>query len=98
MSPLVAIQYLRRRAAISAGTNSGAQTRDATVLLLIADLIRQLAAENAILDRRPAMNDGLREAYAEWSGEVYAMGARAAVGEEERDEKNARKATGLTDD
>ena len=51
MSPLVAIQYLRRRAAISAGTNSGAQTRDATVLLLIADLIRQLAAENADLRR-----------------------------------------------
>jgi hypothetical protein len=52
MSPLVAIQYLRRRAAISAGTNSGAQTRDATVLLLIADLIQQLAAENADLRRR----------------------------------------------
>ena len=51
MSPLVAIQYLRRRAAISAGTNSGAQTRDATVLLLIADLIRQLESENADLRR-----------------------------------------------
>ena len=49
MSPLVAIQYLRRRAAISAGTNSGAQTRDATVLLLIVGLIQQLAAENADL-------------------------------------------------
>ena len=51
MSPLVAIQYLRRRAAIAAGTNSGATTRDATVLLLIADLIQQLAAENAELRR-----------------------------------------------
>jgi len=51
MSPLVAIQYLRRRAAIAAGTNSGATTRDATVLLLIADLIQQLAAENADLRR-----------------------------------------------
>ena len=51
MSPLVAIQYLRRRAAISAGTNSGATTRDATVLLLIADLIQQLESENAELRR-----------------------------------------------
>ena len=31
MSPLVVIQYLRRRAAISAGTNSVATTRDATI-------------------------------------------------------------------
>lgn len=51
MSPLVAIQYLRRRAAISAGTNSGATTREATALLLLADLIQQLAAENADLRR-----------------------------------------------
>lgn len=51
MSPLVAIQYLRRRAAISAGTNSGATTREATALLLLADLIQQLAAENAELRR-----------------------------------------------
>ena len=51
MSPLVAIQYLRRRAAISAGTNSGATTRDATVLLLIAELIQQLESENAELRR-----------------------------------------------
>jgi hypothetical protein len=51
MSPLVAIQYLRRRAAISAGTNSGATTREATVLLLIADLIQQLESENAELRR-----------------------------------------------
>lgn len=51
MSPLVAVKYLQHRAEISAGTNSGAQTRDATVLLLIADLIQQLAAENAELRR-----------------------------------------------
>lgn len=51
MSPLVAAQYLRRRAAISAATNSGAQTREATVLLLIADLIQQLESENADLRR-----------------------------------------------
>ena len=51
MSPLVAVKYLQHRAAISAGTNSGATTRDATVLLLIADLIQQLAAENADLRR-----------------------------------------------
>ena len=51
MSPLVAVKYLQHRAAISAGTNSGAATRDATVLLLIADLIQQLAAENAELRR-----------------------------------------------
>lgn len=36
----------------------------------------------AILDRRPALDDGLREAYAAWTAEVYAMDARAAVGEE----------------
>lgn len=51
MSPLVAVKYLQRRAAISAGTNSGAQTRETTALLLIADLIQQLAAENAELRR-----------------------------------------------
>ena len=51
MSPIVAIKYLQRRAAISAGTNSGATTRDATMLLLIAELIQQLAAENAELRR-----------------------------------------------
>lgn len=51
MSPLVAIQYLRRRAAISAGTNSGATTREATALLLLADLIQQLESENAELRR-----------------------------------------------
>lgn len=51
MSPIVAVKYLQRRAAISAGTNSGATTRDATVLLLLADLIQQLAAENAELRR-----------------------------------------------
>ena len=51
MSPIVAIKYLQRRAAISAGTNSGATTRDATVLLLIADLIQQLESENAELRR-----------------------------------------------
>lgn len=51
MSPLVAIQYLRRRAAISAGTNSGAQTRDATALLLIVGMIQQLESENAELRR-----------------------------------------------
>ena len=51
MSPLVAIQYLRRRAAIVAGANSGATTLDATVLLLIADLIQQLESENAELRR-----------------------------------------------
>lgn len=51
MSPIVAVKYLQRRAAISAGTNSGATTRDATALLLIADLIQQLAAENAELRR-----------------------------------------------
>jgi len=51
MSPTVAVKYLQRRAAIAAGTNSGATTRDATVLLLIADLIQQLAAENDELRR-----------------------------------------------
>lgn len=58
-------------------------------------LRRQRDALQAILDRRPAINDGLREAYAVWSAEVYAMEARAAVGEEERDEKNAHKVTPL---
>ena len=51
MSPLVAVKYLQHRAAIAAGTNSGATTRDATVLLLIADLIQQLESENAELRR-----------------------------------------------
>ena len=51
MSPLVAIQYLRRRAAISAGTNSGTKTLEATALLSVADLIQQLESENADLRR-----------------------------------------------
>ena len=51
MSPIVAIKYLQRRAAISAGTNSGASTLEATALLSVADLLQQLAAENAELRR-----------------------------------------------
>ncbi len=51
MSPIVAIKYLQRRAAIAAGTNSGATTREATALLLLADLIQQLESENAELRR-----------------------------------------------
>lgn len=51
MSPLVAVKWLQRRANISAGTNSGAQTREATAFLLIADLIQQRESENASLRR-----------------------------------------------
>ncbi len=51
MSPIVAIKYLQRRAAIAAGTNSGATTREATALLLIVGLIQQLESENAELRR-----------------------------------------------
>lgn len=69
MSPTVVVKYLQRRAAIAAGTNSGATTRDATVLLLIADLIRQLAAENADL-RRALKLSGQR--------------MRSSIGEDER--------------
>ena len=47
-----------------------------------AMLRRQRDALRAILDRRPALNDGLREAYAAWTAEVYAMDAMDAVGEE----------------
>ena len=56
--------------------------RESTVGHEVAMLRRQRDALQVILDRRPAMNDGLPEAYAAWSGEVYAMEARAAVGEE----------------
>ena len=54
--------------------------------------IAELRALRAILDRRPAINDGLREAYAVWSAEVYAM---EAVGEEEdaAQQHGARSAT-----
>lgn len=69
MSPLVAVKYLQHRAAISAGTNSGATTRDATALLLIADLIQQLAAENAELRRAVKL-----------SGQV----TRNSIGEDEK--------------
>lgn len=69
MSPIVAIKYLQRRAAIAAGTNSGATTRDATALLLIADLIQQLAAENAELRRAVKL-----------SGQV----TRNSIGEDEK--------------
>lgn len=48
----------------------------------VAMLRRQRDALQAILDRRPAMNDGLREAYAAWSADVYAMDAMEAVSEE----------------
>lgn len=48
----------------------------------VAMLRRQRDALQAILDRRPAMNDGLREAYAAWSADVYAMDAMDAVSEE----------------
>lgn len=48
----------------------------------VAMLRRQRDALRAILDRRPALNDGLREAYAAWTAEVYAMDAMDAVGEE----------------
>jgi len=48
----------------------------------VAMLRRQRDELRAILDRRPAMNDGLREAYAAWTAEVYAMDAMDAVGEE----------------
>jgi len=43
-----------------------------------AMLCRQRDELRAILDRRPAMNDGLREAYAAWTAEVYAMEAVGA--------------------
>ncbi len=49
MSPRGAVTYLKRHAKISCWANSGTQTRDATVLLLIADLIQQLESENAEL-------------------------------------------------
>jgi len=44
----------------------------------VAMLRRQRDELRAILDRRPAMNDGLREAYAAWTAEVYAMDAVGA--------------------
>jgi len=44
----------------------------------VAMLRRQRDELRAILDRRPAMNDGLREAYAAWTAEVYAMEAVGA--------------------
>ncbi len=49
-----------------------------------AMLRRQRDELRAILDRRPALNDGLREAYAAWTAEVYAMDAMEAVGEESK--------------
>jgi len=48
----------------------------------VAMLRRQRDELRAILDRRPALNDGLREAYAAWTAEVCAMDAMDAVGEE----------------
>ena len=47
-----------------------------------AMLRRQRDALQSILDRRPTLNDGLREAYAAWTAEVYAMDASGSVGEE----------------
>ena len=69
MSPLVAVKYLQHRAAISAGTNSGTQTLEATALLSVADLLQQLAAENADLRRALKL-----------SGQVM----RNSVGEEDK--------------
>ena len=51
MSPLVAVKYLERLALISARTHSGEVTTVPSVMLSIADLIQQLAAENAELRR-----------------------------------------------
>ena len=54
MSPRGAVTYLKRHAQISCWANSGTQTRDAIVMLSIADLIQQLESENAEL--RLALN------------------------------------------
>jgi hypothetical protein len=53
-------------------------SREATVGHEVATLRRQRDELRAILDRRPALNDGLREAYAAWTAEVYAMEAVGA--------------------
>ena len=64
--------------------NDGAKRAEAITTLASereanAILTSEVERLRAILDRRPAINDGLREAYAAWSAEVYAMDA---VGEE----------------
>ena len=58
----------------------------------VAMLRRQRDALRAILDRRPALNDGLREAYAAWTNEVYAMEA-VGTKEDAAQQHGARSAT-----